>query len=399
MQTVLSQSGIEVYYPCTVHLLHSGENFECNYKSDQTGQDFLIYICKVQNITDHSYWGLKFMKADYLDEQRYWLDLSKLVRSQVRNITPIRFYFRVKVYPPEPYKLAEESIKHSIFQQLRLDLLSGRLFCNANDAAVLVALILQYAHGNFEENLLPTYRIYIKSNVLRKERCSNLFFNVIQKHALEIYQHLLTDYTKLEMEDLILRFASRLNSYGVEPFLVRTINKEDVILCMNYDGFHGYKKHDQVIYLTWQNIFKITHEGKALFVHLDVPLKGVLVFECINNSECNFVWSTAVEHLIYFYGQGTIPKPAPSSLNLKISRFNNSLVPEHKQENRRNISCTSVLVNFNSWILQLSFVLVYIVLFFCVLNLHTSFFEEMSYFKNYVKKFLSKFVFNKMLTF
>ncbi|XP_030747985.1 FERM, ARHGEF and pleckstrin domain-containing protein 1-like [Sitophilus oryzae] len=306
MQTIISKTGIEVSYPCTVHLLQNGENYECEYKSDDLGQDLLNHICRIQNIDNQFIWGLKFMDNDGMEDQRHWLDLDNLIRTQVRTVSNVRFYFRVKVYPPEPYRIIDGNIRFCFFQQLRLDLLSGRLFCSINDASMLTALILQYVHGNFDcdrswtynsyikqkilrqercstkffsntkfraldiyEKLLPdlrthevedmflrlaalilqyvhgnfdcdrswTYNSYIKQKILRQERCSTKFFSNTKFRALDIYEKLLPDLRTHEVEDMFLRLAGKLNSYGVEPLLVQNLEREDVILWMNYSGF------------------------------------------------------------------------------------------------------------------------------------------------------------------
>lgn len=59
------------------------------------------------------------------------------------DINPILLSFRVKFYPPDPFRLKEEITRYQIYLQLKRDLLHGRLYCTANESAQLGALILQ----------------------------------------------------------------------------------------------------------------------------------------------------------------------------------------------------------------------------------------------------------------
>lgn len=71
------------------------------------------------------------------------MDLAKSILKQVKELEPVLFSFRVKFYPPEPAYLKEEITRYQMFLQLKRDLLHGRLYCGANDAAMLMALIVQ----------------------------------------------------------------------------------------------------------------------------------------------------------------------------------------------------------------------------------------------------------------
>jgi hypothetical protein len=56
---------------------------------------------------------------------------------------PILLSFRVKFYPPDPFRLKEEITRYQIFLQLKRDLLHGRLYCTPTEAALLAAYIIQ----------------------------------------------------------------------------------------------------------------------------------------------------------------------------------------------------------------------------------------------------------------
>lgn len=58
------------------------------------------------------------------------------------DVEPIIFLFRVKFFPADPFRLTGNS-KILIYQQLKRDLIHGRLYCSAGEAAALGSLIVQ----------------------------------------------------------------------------------------------------------------------------------------------------------------------------------------------------------------------------------------------------------------
>lgn len=56
---------------------------------------------------------------------------------------PILFNFRVKFYPPDPFKLKDQVTRYHIFLQLKRDLVHGRLYCSPSESTHLAAYIIQ----------------------------------------------------------------------------------------------------------------------------------------------------------------------------------------------------------------------------------------------------------------
>lgn len=64
------------------------------------------------------------------------------------DVEPIVFSFRVKFFPADPFRLTGNS-KILIYQQLKRDLIHGRLYCSVGEAAALGSLIVQGMHRHF----------------------------------------------------------------------------------------------------------------------------------------------------------------------------------------------------------------------------------------------------------
>lgn len=289
MKTVVSKTGIEVIYPCSVHLL-TGEILECEYKSDQTGQELMSFICDHLGFFEKDFWGFTFLDCF---EQRHWLDLSKLIRTQVKNVCPIHLRFRVKVYPPEPYKL-EEHIKKHIFLQLWLDLKSGRLCCGISDASLLLGLILQFQLGDFNPEL--HFGNYVKEKFLQHQTFA------IEMKAILFHKDHLSGINKDQTIDLFLRLSSQLETYGVDPFLVEDVKKRTMTLWINFKGMDTFVDAERIHHLEWMAITRIKQDERSIFVHLTTG--DVVEFICLTKGECGYIYENAVDHLKYFTTSG-----------------------------------------------------------------------------------------------
>lgn len=60
----------------------------------------------------------------------------------VKDVDPVVFSLRVKFYPADPLRLTGNG-KLMTYQQIKRDLIHGRLYCSAGEAAALGALIVQ----------------------------------------------------------------------------------------------------------------------------------------------------------------------------------------------------------------------------------------------------------------
>ncbi|CAG9825320.1 unnamed protein product [Phaedon cochleariae] len=292
MKTVVSKTGVEVLYPCSIHLLDNGQIFECEYKSDHTGRDLIDYICEHINLQDKDLWGLKFVD---IFEQRHWLEQDTLIRTQVKNVCPTHFHFRVKVYPPEPYKLLDEQTKFQIFMQLRLDLLSGRLGCGPSDSALLLALILQYTHGDYDEAIHSGN--YIKMKVLLNQSFAT------EMKAMDLHRNHLNGLSPAQTQDLFLRMACQLQTYGIDPYLVEDLGHESYNLWINHKGMVTYVDGRKVHSLEWMAVNRIYQEENKLKINL---VSGdTVTFVCLTKAECTYIFQGAVAHLVYFTSTGT----------------------------------------------------------------------------------------------
>lgn len=76
----------------------------------------------------------------FIHPHTYWHCLS--------DVDPVVFSLRIKFYPAEPLRLTGNG-KVMIYQQIKRDLIHGRLYCSAGEAVALGALIVQGKNCSF----------------------------------------------------------------------------------------------------------------------------------------------------------------------------------------------------------------------------------------------------------
>ncbi|XP_072389383.1 FERM domain-containing protein 3-like [Diabrotica undecimpunctata] len=287
MKTETSKRKVEIFYPCSVHLLTNGSVVDCEYKLDNIGNDLLDYICEYLHVEQKCYWGLR-----YVDEygQKHWLDENKLIHSQVKNTSLMHFYFRVKIYPPDPFKVSDDEAKYQIFMQLRLDLVSGKLGCKSCDAVMLIALILQYSCGDFDDE------VHL-GNYVQEKIVMNQTFSIEMK-AIEIHKNYLKGITIYQAEDLFLRMACQLETYGVEPYLVENIYGDKMTLWINYKGVAAYKGGREVHKFDWMSIVNVTQEDDRLVLNLTT--EDNIKFYCFTTAQCDYIFQATLGAFAYF---------------------------------------------------------------------------------------------------
>ncbi|KAF7390928.1 hypothetical protein HZH66_009408 [Vespula vulgaris] len=229
---------------------------------------------------------------------RHWLDLGKTAIKQVKDMDPILFSFRVKFYPPDPLRLKEEITKYQVYQQLKRDLLHGRLYCSPGEAALLAACIVQSELGDYdpemhEGNYISEHKLLLKQT------------ETIEEKAMELHQSELKGFTQEEAETRFLGLASKLDTYAVDPHPVKDHRGTQLYLGINHCGILTFQGSRKTHHFRWSEVQKINYEGKMFIVHLTINEKKHTVgFKCPTGSNCRHVWRCAIEQMLFF----TLPK-------------------------------------------------------------------------------------------
>ncbi|XP_058805934.1 tyrosine-protein phosphatase 1 isoform X5 [Phymastichus coffea] len=239
-----SKSDVNSALRATIRLLDDAEILQCDFQPNHKGKYILDYVCKELNILETDYFGLRYVDGS---RQRHWLDLAKTAIKQVKDMDPILFSFRVKFYPPDPMRLKEEITRYQVYQQLKRDLLHGRLYCSPGEAALLAACIIQSELGDYNPDLH-------QGNYMSEHKLLLKQTEAIEEKALDLHQNQLKGFSVEQAETHFLKHASQLDTYAVDPHPVK-------------------KKH-------------------------------TVGFKCPTGSNCRHVWRCAIEQMLFF----TLPR-------------------------------------------------------------------------------------------
>ncbi|VDD82087.1 unnamed protein product [Mesocestoides corti] len=222
---------------------------EISISKNDNGQVLFNKVCdELGGIVERDYFGLRFMDKH---NQRQWLDLGVNVKKQMTGSHSSALSFRVKHYPGNPISdFHQEISQYLLYLQIRRDLVQGRLLCPLSELYTLGALILQcrllflaVSSGCFqvteygdapsaddgelngsppsaEDQCAMDPDIYFKN--------FKIVFNQTRKIESEILNRYVTlrGLTARDAEVEVLKRASKLPTYGVDPFPVKIITKE-----------------------------------------------------------------------------------------------------------------------------------------------------------------------------
>ncbi|XP_076684318.1 FERM domain containing isoform X3 [Andrena cerasifolii] len=295
-----SKSDVTVVHRATIRLLDDAEIIHCDFQPQHKGKYILEYVCKQLNIMETDYFGLRYV--DHC-RQRHWLDLAKTAIKQVKDMDPILFSFRVKFYPPDPLRLKEEITRYQVYQQLKRDLLHGRLYCSPGEAALLAACIVQSELGDYDPeihdgNYISAHKLLLKQT------------DTIEDKAMDLHQTQLKGFTPEQAETHFLRLASQLDTYAVDPHPVKDQKGVQLYLGINHCGILTFQGSRKTNHFRWPEVQKINYEGKMFIVHLTISedvrtkKKHTVGFKCPTGSNCRHVWRCAIEQMLFF----TLPR-------------------------------------------------------------------------------------------
>uniref|UniRef100_A0AAR2LDG3 protein-tyrosine-phosphatase n=1 Tax=Pygocentrus nattereri TaxID=42514 RepID=A0AAR2LDG3_PYGNA len=187
-------------------------------KQDQ-GQILLDVVFEHLQLTERDYFGLQ-LADDSSDNQR-WLDPNKPIRKQLKRVAPNNLSFRVKFFVGDPSKLQEEYTRYLYFLQLKQDILSGRLPCPQNAAALLASYAIQAELGDYSQSEhLPGYLSEYSFIPNPPEDFEKEVAKLHQQH---------NGLSPAESEFNYLRAASSLELYGVELHFARIKSRESLL--------------------------------------------------------------------------------------------------------------------------------------------------------------------------
>nr|VZI37922.1 unnamed protein product [Spirometra erinaceieuropaei] len=255
-------------------------HLEISISKNDDGEVLFASVCEqLGGIVERDYFGLRYTDKD---NQRQWLDLGRNVRKQMMGAHSGGLSFRVKHYPGNPIEdFYQEISQYLLYLQIRRDLVQGRLLCPLEELYTLGALIMQAELGDAADDISASYNDSHTSeespveaqppkefgliespqspaNELATSQPAEdpfknlkIVFNQTKKIEAEILKRH-KDFRGLTARDAeieVLKRASRLPTYGVDPVQVKMIDKNKSTIKRQgslKEKSHGAKSNDKV---------------------------------------------------------------------------------------------------------------------------------------------------------
>uniref|UniRef100_A0A0K0F7I5 FERM domain-containing protein n=1 Tax=Strongyloides venezuelensis TaxID=75913 RepID=A0A0K0F7I5_STRVS len=243
-----------------IKLLHNDSVIEHDFKKSAKGYEVLDFVCNYLNLNESSYFGLRYHEVvnnrHDMVKYRYWIDMEKCLSKQFKT-KEIRLNFRVRFYPAEISIIKDEITRYMIFSQVRRDLLHGRLFAPSHILAQLGGLIVQsalgdYKKGKFESGYLSQYKLLLKQSEV-------LECKIEEEHKKS------EGLSPAEAECSFLEIASKLETYGYDPFAVNEEEKGvQIFVGASHKGILQFYDPQNYSLIRWNDIEKVDFHEKLL---------------------------------------------------------------------------------------------------------------------------------------
>ncbi|XP_027704351.1 band 4.1-like protein 2 isoform X6 [Vombatus ursinus] len=277
--------------PCKVTLL-DGMEYSCDLEKRATGQVLFDKVCEQLNLLEKDYFGLLFQENN---DQKSWLDPSKEIKKQVRNL-PWIFTFNVKFYPPDPSQLTEDITRYFLCLQLRQDIASGRLPCSFVTHALLGSYTLQAELGDYDPEEHSSD--YISEFQFAPNQTKEMEEKVIELHKTH------RGLSPAQADSQFLENAKRLSMYGVDLHHAKDSEGVDIKLGVCANGLLIYKDRLRINRFAWPKILKISYKRSNFYIKVRPAeleqFESTIGFKLPNHRAAKRLWKVCVEHHTFY---------------------------------------------------------------------------------------------------
>ncbi|XP_074165945.1 band 4.1-like protein 2 isoform X14 [Sminthopsis crassicaudata] len=277
--------------PCKVMLL-DGTEYSCDLEKRATGQVLFDKVCEQLNLLEKDYFGLLFQENN---DQKSWLDPSKEIKKQVRNL-PWIFTFNVKFYPPDPSQLTEDITRYFLCLQLRQDIASGRLPCSFVTHALLGSYTLQAELGDYDPEEHSSD--YISEFQFAPNQTKEMEEKVVELHKTH------RGLSPAQADSQFLENAKRLSMYGVDLHHAKDSEGVDIKLGVCANGLLIYKDRLRINRFAWPKILKISYKRSNFYIKVRPAeleqFESTIGFKLPNHRAAKRLWKVCVEHHTFY---------------------------------------------------------------------------------------------------
>ena len=229
---------------------------------------YVSYKAIGEELYDEVIRHLQLIESDYFDLEftdsqgcQCWLNREKLILRQVTSASQLFFKFSVKFYTPDPTLLEDEYTRYLYALQIKRDLASGQLPCNANTAALLSSYIAQAEMGDWQEEFGDSHA-YLSGYRFVVQQTDDFLRKVAQYHRTHVGM------PPREADFHLLDTARKVEMYGVRLHAARDHEDVPLSLAVVHLGIIVFQHQTKINTFSWAKVRKLSFKRKKFLIKL-----------------------------------------------------------------------------------------------------------------------------------
>jgi len=276
--------------------LLDGSILPIEVSSKATGEDLLEAIASHEtvNLLEKDYFGLKHYEKK--DNLHLWVQGDRRLTKQLKE--PMKCFFQVRFYPPDPSQLHEDLTRYLLCLQIQQDVKTGKLPCSFVTHALLGAYLVQSELGDYEPVDHGHTTDYIRDFDFAPNQSEDLLERIMEVHKT------LKGQTPAEAELHYLDNAKKLAMYGVSLQPARDSEGVDIMLGVCSSGILVYRDRLRINRFAWPKIIKISYKRNGFYIKIRPGefehFESTIGFKLENHKAAKRLWKICVEHHSFF---------------------------------------------------------------------------------------------------
>ncbi|CAJ0930456.1 unnamed protein product, partial [Mesorhabditis belari] len=277
------------------------------------GEALFCQVTRDLSIEEKEYFSLCFYDREGI---RHWLYNDKPIQKQLKDL-PWEFSYEVKFYPTQPTSLTDDNARYNLYQQLRREIVTGRLPASIESHAILGGLQVQADVGDVQQS--AEYENYLQTTQFSPYPESGLVAKIRDEHVKHKGQ---------TQDEAILGYLDtcrQLSMYGVFLFSAKDEKDNAVNIGICASGINIYREQARLHKFSWQHIIKISFRKSNFSIELkpgQLSKKSTTVsYTTPSYYHAKRCWKCGVEHHTFFRLMQPEDKPKPGLFHFGSTRF------------------------------------------------------------------------------
>jgi len=319
-------------------ILLDGSACQLEVSSKANGDELLEQVTKSINLAEKDYFGLTYQdsKERRGAPGRLWLQNDRKLNKQLKE--PLRCWFQVRFYPPDPAQLLEDITRYQICLQIQQDVKVGKLPCSFVTHALLGAYLVQSELGDYDPVDHGLSTEYIRDFDFAPNQTEDLLERIMEVHKT------LKGQSPAEAELHYLDNAKKLAMYGVSLNPARDSEGVDIMLGVCSSGILVYRDRLRINRFAWPKIIKISYKRNGFYIKIRPGefehFESTVGFKLENHKAAKRLWKICVEHHSFFRLLSPEPRDKPKFPRFG-SRFRYSGRTQHQARKTNNADRTN----------------------------------------------------------